>query len=171
MARINVTGGYVPGAIGAIVSLHAKHYAGGLDLGLEFEAKIAMELSSFLLAMDSSRDLFLLATVQGTIAGSLAIDAQRSGVGEAQFLWFVVHPLYNPDDVCSSLVAEGLRFCSKKKYRRLVLLTNADSYVARRVTGDWGFQLVGETENRDWRSPLRQQRLELDAFGGVGKWG
>ena len=31
MARINVTGGYMSGAIGAIVSLHAKHYAVGLD--------------------------------------------------------------------------------------------------------------------------------------------
>jgi hypothetical protein len=171
MARINVTGGYTPGAIGAIVSLHAKHYAGGRDLGLAFEAKIAMELPSFLLAMDPLRDLFLLATVQGTIVGSLAIDARRSLSGEVQLLWFVVHPLYNPDDVCTSLVAEGLRFCSKNKYRRIVLWANADSPVARRMTGDWGFRLVSETENRDWRSPLRQQRLELVACGGAVKPG
>ena len=31
------------------------------------------------------------------------------------------------------------------------------------MTGDWGFRLVGETENRNWQSPLRQQHLELVA--------
>jgi hypothetical protein len=87
MPRINVTGGHMPGAIGAIVSLYAKHYAGGLDLGLAFEAKIATELSAFLLAMDSTRDLFLLANVHGTIAGSIAVDGHTSRVGEAPAVW------------------------------------------------------------------------------------
>jgi hypothetical protein len=154
----------MPGAIGGIVSLHAKHYAGGLDLGLAFEAKIATELSSFLLGMDPMRDLFLLATVHGTIVGSLAVDGHTSRIGEVQLRWFVLDPLYSPDEVCSSIVAEALRFCWGKNYRRIVLLTNADSAVARRLTGDWGFQLVDETETRDWRSPLRQQRFELVAW-------
>jgi hypothetical protein len=43
MPRINVTGGYTPGAIGAIVSLHTKYYAMSLDRGLEYEARIATE--------------------------------------------------------------------------------------------------------------------------------
>jgi hypothetical protein len=163
MTRINVTGGYTPGAIGAIVSLHAKHYAGGVELGLVFEAKIAMGLSEFLIEMDPRCDLFLLGTIQGTIVGSLVVEGHSPAYGEAQFRWFVVHPLYNPDEVCSSLVAEALRFCSEKNYRRMVLLTKADSDVARRVIGDWGFRLIGETENRDWRRPLRQQCLELVA--------
>jgi hypothetical protein len=169
MQRINVTGGYMPGAIGAIVSLHAKHYAGGLDLGLAFEAKIATELSSFLLAMDPLCDLFLLATVHGTIVGSLAVDGHTSRIGDAQFRWFVLHPLYSPDEVCSSLVAEALRFCWGKNYGRIVLWTNADSAVARRLTGDWGFQFIGETEIRDWRRPLRQHRFELVAWRGSRK--
>jgi len=155
----------MPGAIGAIVSLHARHYAEGVDLGLAFEANIATELSSFLLSMDPAWDLFLLATVHGTTVGSLAVDGRGSGNGEARLRWFVVHPWYNPDEVCSSLVAEAVRFCSEKNYRRIVLLTRSGSDIARRMTGDWGFRLVGETENRDWRSPLRQQRLELNFFG------
>jgi hypothetical protein len=145
--------------------------AGGLDLGLAFEAKIATELSAFLLAMDSTRDLFLLANVHGTIAGSIAVDGHTSRVGEAQLRWFVLHPLYSPDEVCSCLVSEALRFCWGKNYTRIVLLTNADSAVARRLTGDWGFQLVGETETHDWRSPLRQQRFELVAWRASRKSG
>ncbi len=73
-----------------------------------------MELSSFLLAMDPCAISLYSQPCQGTIVASLAIDARRSLSGEVQLLWFVVHPLYNPDDVCTSLVAEGLRFCSKK---------------------------------------------------------
>jgi hypothetical protein len=63
MVRINVTGGYMPGAIGAIVSLHARY------------------------------------------------------------------------------------------------LTRSSGDIARRMTGK------GEMENRDWRSPLRQQGLELNILG------
>ncbi|HEY1476911.1 MAG TPA: GNAT family N-acetyltransferase [Chthoniobacterales bacterium] len=171
MARINVTGGYMPGAIGAIVSLHARHYAGGLDLGLAFEAKIAMELSSFLMTMDPAQDLLLLATVHGTIVGSLAIDGHGSRVGEAQLRWFVVHPLYDPDEVCSALLDEALGFASERNYRRIVLWTKAGSDVALKVAGDRGFQLVSETENRDWGRPLRQQRFELVAWNRSGKTG
>jgi len=159
------------GAIGAIVSLHARHYAPGMDLGLAFEAKIATELSSSLMAMDPARDLFLLATVHGTVVGSLAVDGHGSGIGEAQLRWFVVHPLYDPDEVCSSLLAEALRFASERNYRRVFLLTNADSDVARVVTGVWGFQLVDETESRDWRRPLRLQRFELAPWKGSSKTG
>jgi hypothetical protein len=159
------------GAIGAIVSLHARHYAGGLDLGLAFEAKIAMELSSFLMTMDPAQDLLLLATVHGTIVGSLAIDGHGSRVGEAQLRWFVVHPLYDPDEVCSALLDEALGFASERNYRRIVLWTKAGSDVALKVAGDRGFQLVSETENRDWGRPLRQQRFELVAWNRSGKTG
>src|SRR5271165_5532738 len=85
MARVNVTGGYTSGAIGAIVSLHAKHYAGGLELGLAFEARTAMGLSAFLLDMDPLCDLFLLGSVQGTFAGSLVVNGHSPAYGEAQF--------------------------------------------------------------------------------------
>jgi L-amino acid N-acyltransferase YncA len=161
MPRINVIVGYMPGAIGAIVALHAKHYAGGANLGLEFEAGIAKAFSSFLLEMDPGRDLFLVATVHGTIVGSLAVDGHTSHPGEAQFRWFVLHPLYNPDEVCSALLAEAVQFCREKNYWRIVLMTAADSDVTQKLTEDWGFQLVGETERRDWRIPLRERRFEL----------
>jgi N-acetylglutamate synthase-like GNAT family acetyltransferase len=161
MPRINVSVGYTPGAIGAIVALHAKHYGGGANLGLAFEAKIATDLSSFLVEMDSTHDLFLVATVHGTIVGSLAVDGHTSGTEEAQLRWFVLHPLYNPDEVCSALVAEAIRFCRGRNYRRVVLMTAANSEITRKLTRDWGFQLVGESETRDWRTPLRQQRFEL----------
>src|SRR3974377_2534379 len=90
MARINVTGGYTSGAIGSVVSLHAKHYGGGLELGLAFEAKIAMGLSEFLLDMDPLCDLFLIGSVQGTIVGSLVVDGHSPAYGGAEFRGVVV---------------------------------------------------------------------------------
>src|SRR5260370_15326575 len=127
MARINVTRGYTSGVIGAIVSLHAKHYAVGLELGLAFEAKIAMGLSAFLLDMDPLCDLFLLGSVQGTIVGSLLVDGHSPGAGEAQFRWFVVHPLYNPDEVCVLLL-------SPKRSGSVLIRTTCAAFSLRQPT-------------------------------------
>ncbi len=163
MPRINVTGGYAPGAIGAIVALHAKHYAEGPDLALAYEAKVATELSSFLAGMNPKNDLFLVASVHGMIVGSLSVDTRASRAGEAQLRWLIAHPLYGPNEVRTALVGDALQFCSRRNYTRIVLLTNANSEVVRRLASDWGFQLVGEIESRDWPRPLRQQVFELVA--------
>ena len=164
MAPIDVTGGYTPGAIGAIVSLHAKYYAVGLDRGLEYEAKIATELSSFLVAMNPDHDLFLVASVYGMIAGSLSVDGRAFRAGEAQLRWLVLHPLYSPDHVCAALVKEALRFCRRKSFRRIVLVAYENSDLTHRLTGNWGFELIEEVETRDWRHPVRQQVFELASW-------
>jgi ribosomal protein S18 acetylase RimI-like enzyme len=163
MPRINVTGGYVPGAIGTIVALHAKHYAAGPDFVLAYEAEIATELSSFLAGMNPDHDLLLIASVHGMIVGSLSVDSRTSRPGEAQLRWLVAHPLYSPSEVYSALVREALEFCSRRNYTRIVLLTYANSDVVRRLAADWGFHLVGEIESRDWHAPIRQQIFELVA--------
>ena len=168
MPRINVTGGYTPGAIGAIVSLHAKYYAAGLDRGLEYEARIATELSSFLVAMNPDHDLFLLASIYGMIAGSLSVDGSAFRTGEAQLRWLVLHPLYGPDHICAALVKEALRFCLRKNYRRVVLVAYENSDLAQRLTGHWGFKLIEEVETRDWRHPVRQQFFELGGWRAKG---
>jgi hypothetical protein len=161
MPRINVTGGYTPGAIGAIVSLHAKYYAMSLDRGLEYEARIATELSTFLIAMNPDRDLFLLASIYGMIAGSLSVDGRGFRTGEARLRWLVLHPLYSPNEVCSALVKEALRFCRRKNHRRVVLVAYKNDDLSQRLTGDWGFELIEEVETKDWRHPVRQQVFEL----------
>ena len=161
MLRINVTGGYAPGAIGAIVSLHAKYYAEGIDLGLPLEARIATEISSFLMGMNSERDLFLVASIHGMTVGSLVVDARSCRVGEAHLRWFIAHPLYSPNEIRSALIKEALQFCSAKNYRRIILLTNVDPSVARGLQGDWGFQFTGEIESRDGSRRLGQQVYEL----------
>jgi hypothetical protein len=164
MPRIDVTGGYTPGAVGAIVSLHAKYYGVGLERGLEYEARIATELSSFLVAMNPDRDLFLLASIYGMIAGSLSVDGRAIRTGEAQLRWLVLHPLYSPDEVCSALVKEALRFCRRKNFRRIVLVAYKNPDLTQRLTGNWGFELVEEVETRDWRHPVRQQVFELSSW-------
>jgi hypothetical protein len=161
MSRINVTGGYTPGAIGAIVSLHAKYYAMSLDRGLEYEARIATELSTFLVAMNPDHDLFLLASIYGMIAGSLSVDGRGCSTGQAQLRWLVLHPLYSPNEVCSALVREALRFCRRKNYRRVVLVAYKNDDLSQRLTADWGFELIEEAESKDWRHPVRQQVFEL----------
>ena len=42
-----ISEGYKPGCIGKITQLHAAYYAASHGFGLEFEAKVASELSEF----------------------------------------------------------------------------------------------------------------------------
>jgi N-acetylglutamate synthase-like GNAT family acetyltransferase len=164
MPQINVAGGYTPGAIGAIVSLHAKYYATSLDRGPEYEARIATELSAFLVATNPDRDLFLLASIYGMTAGSLSVDGRGLRTGEARLRWLVLHPLYSPNEVCSALVKEALRFCRRKNYRRVVLVAYKNDDLFQRLTGDWGFELIEEVETKDWSHPMRQQVFELSGW-------
>jgi hypothetical protein len=164
MPRINVTGGYTPGAIGAIVSLHAKYDAMSLDRGLEDEARIATELSTLLVAMNPDHDLFLHASIYGMVAGSLCVDGRGFRTGEAQLRWLVLHPLYSPNEVCSALVGEALRFCRRRNYRRVVLVAYQNDDLYQQLTGDWGFELIEEVETKNWRHPMRQQVFELASW-------
>ena len=45
--------GYLPGAIGRIVELHANYYSLNWGFGLFFEARVAKEMSEFLIEVTS----------------------------------------------------------------------------------------------------------------------
>ena len=114
MARLNVTRRLHVGGNWSNCLASREALCRGSGTRSAFEARIAMGLSAFLLDMDPRCDLFLLGSVQGTIAGSLVVDGHSPAFGEAQFRWFIVHPWYDPDEVYQSLVAEALRFCWKR---------------------------------------------------------
>src|SRR5260370_1114449 len=61
MSIIQIHSGYIPGAIGRVVELHATYYAQQWSFGLFFEAKVATNLASFLSRFDEKHDGFWIA--------------------------------------------------------------------------------------------------------------
>src|SRR6202162_2266129 len=58
MSNVQIHSGYIPGAIGSVVELHATYYAQQWSFGLFFEAKVAMNLASFRNRFDEKHDGF-----------------------------------------------------------------------------------------------------------------
>ncbi len=83
VSNLSIDCGYQPGAIGRIAELHGTYYADHWDFGLYFEAKVANELSEFLLRYDEKKDGIWLARRDGRIEGGIVIDGQRAASGGA----------------------------------------------------------------------------------------
>lgn len=81
--------GYFPGAIGRVTELHATYYNQHWGFNLYFESQVATELSEFLLRFDEAHDGFWVATVDGKIVGSVAIDGSSSSTEGARLRWFI----------------------------------------------------------------------------------
>ena len=77
MSKIIISG-YVPGAIGRVVALHAKYYSAVWEFGLFFEAKVAAELSEFMRHFDKSRDGFWIISQDERVEGGIAIDGTEA---------------------------------------------------------------------------------------------
>src|SRR5690606_2728829 len=83
-------GGYRPGALAAIVGLHAGYYARHWNFGLPFETKVGAELAEFLARHDPLRDLFLVGYADGDVVASVIIDQSGGSSRGAHLRWFIV---------------------------------------------------------------------------------
>lgn len=160
MDQVKITG-YVPGAIGRITELHGTYYHRHWNFDLFFERKVATEISEFLGRFDRSRDGFWLATLEGRILGSIAIDgidAEREG---AHLRWFITDPAYHGAGLGKMLLGKAVDFCKTNRFGRIYLWTFAGLDRARHLYETHGFSLCKEQEQNQWGIPLLEQMFEL----------
>ena len=158
MPDVELTAGYVPGAISAIVALHAQYYKHGFALGLAFEARVAIEISSFLLNLDPACDSLIIATSGGSIIGSITVDGRTLGPMEAQLRWFVFDSRHG--GVESALMQEALKFCVARNFRRVLISTVEGSPLVDRLTHTWGFNLFHQSTGHQWDRPIEEILFE-----------
>lgn len=151
--------GYRPGAIGRVAELHAAYYAPRWGLGLYFEAKVARDLSEFLLRLDPARDRFWGLYGDQGLVGSIAIDgAEAEG---AHLRWFILAPERHGRGLGRRLLAEALGFCGARGHARVYLWTFAGLDAARHLYEAAGFRLAEELEAEQWGRTMREQRFVL----------
>jgi len=161
MSEIAIAG-YVPGAIGRVAQMHADYYAGAWGFGLYFEAKVATELSQFLLRLDPARDGFWTAVRAGRVEGAITIDGAKAETEGAHLRWFILSDALRAQGAGNRLLREALAFCRQRKYRRVFLWTFQGLEPARHLYEKYGFRLAEEVEGEQWGRRVLEQRYVLE---------
>jgi len=164
MEEIQITRGYLPGAIGRIVELHGTYYSSNWSFGLFFEAKVAREMAEFLERYDDDRDGFWIASADGRIEGSIAVDGIKAAGEGAHLRWFIVSERLRQKGVGNRLFSAAVEFCRRKAYYRAFLWTFEGLDPARHIYEKHGFNLVESARGRQWGTEVAEQRFEC-VFG------
>ena len=154
--------GYRAGVIAEVVAAHMTYYAAVWDFGLQFEAKVATELSAFLGRYDPARDLFLTATTsESAFIGSITIDGiHGNAVDGAHLRWFITTAQARGTGLGKRLLQEALAFCDAKAYARTYLTTFPGLDAARHLYEEAGFRLATEVDVDDWHGGVGEQLFE-----------
>lgn len=161
-------GGYRPGALAAIVGLHAHYYARHWSFGLPFETKVGAELAEFLARHDRERDLFLVAYSDEEAVASVIVDQSGGGPQGAHLRWFIVSEAMQGKGLGADLLGRAVQFCDERGYERVWLTTFAGLDAARALYEKHGFVLAGETEADQWSGNVREQIFERSRPRVVG---
>jgi len=153
--------GYLPGAIGRIVELHASYYHLDWGFGVFFEARVAKEMSEFLSRFDETRDGLWIVSLNDRIEGGIVIDSIKARTDGAHLRWFILSPEVRGRGFGHRLMEEAISFCKKKDYRKIYLETFEGLCAARHLYEKFGFRLMQEAEGGQWGKKVTEQKFEL----------
>lgn len=156
---VTISEGYEPGCIGRIATLHASYYAMSHGFGMEFEAKVATELSQLCINYVAGRDGLWLARA-AEIEGSIVIDGSHANDRGAHLRWFITSDALRGRGAGRALLEQALAFSDARGYRKVYLWTFAGLGAARHLYESLGFKLVQQHEGKTWGVLVNEQRFE-----------
>jgi GNAT superfamily N-acetyltransferase len=176
--RFEIVEGAIPGALDRVVAMHAGYYGREHGMGEVFERKVAEGLREFLpRALRPRNRLWLATTVNpfdqagqtrqnGQIVGSIAIDGEDLGAGQAHLRWFILDDGCRGQGVGAALLRNAVEFVEAAGFDRTVLWTFKGLDAARHLYEREGFLLVEEYAGAQWGVSLMEQRFVRER-GGV----
>ena len=156
---VTISEGYEPGCIGRITTLHTSYYAKSHGFGVEFEAKVATELSQLCINYVAGRDGLWLARAP-EIEGSIVIDGSHANDRGAHLRWFITSDALRGRGAGRALLEQALAFSDARGYRKVYLWTFAGLGAARHLYESVGFRLVQQREGNTWGVLVNEQRFE-----------
>jgi GNAT superfamily N-acetyltransferase len=150
--------GYSAGCIGRVAQLHAEYYSRSSGFGVQFEAKVAQEMSAFCLAYKVRRDGIWLAR-NHSIEGCIAIDGSGAAAHGAHLRWFITSDALRGQGMGKALLARALAFADGAGFKSVYLWTFAGLDAARHLYEANGFRLVEERPGSTWGTVVLEQRF------------
>ena len=156
--------GYVPGALGRVAELHGKYYNQHWGFGLYFESGIARGFAEFLERYDETRDGIWLATLNGTVEGSIVIDGLHAEIEGAHLRWFIISDTLRGTGMGSKLINTAIEYCRQQEYTSVYLHTFEGLDAAKHLYEKIGFQLIEQHAGTQWGTEVNEQKflLEID---------
>ncbi len=161
MPDIEISKGYIPGAIGRVAELHGSYYHEHWGFGLFFEAKVTTELVEFLRRYEEARDGFWIASLKGRVEGSITIDGLHAEDQGAHLRWFIMSDALRGRGVGNCLITTAIDFCRGKGYKRVFLWSFEGLSAARHLYEKVGFRLVEQRRGTQWGTAVNEQQFEL----------
>ncbi|CAB5696868.1 ribosomal-protein-alanine acetyltransferase [Delftia tsuruhatensis] len=158
-AQIQVLPGYRPGCIGRIVEMHARFYARHAGFGVFFESRVASGLAEFAGRLDKPCNQLWTALDGERIVGSVAIDGEDLGNGQAHLRWFILDDGLRGAGIGRQLLQQALEFCDRHGFEATQLWTFRGLDAARRLYESSGFAQAEEWEGQQWGTPVTEQRF------------
>lgn len=158
-SRLKIVTGYHPGMIGRITEMHGTYYAREHNFGRFFEGKVAAGLADFAGRLDNPCNKIWLAMLNDRIVGSVAIDGEDLGNGEAHLRWFILDDGCRGSGAGRELIAEAMKFCDERPFSAVQLWTFNKLSAARRLYESFGFTLAKEWEGDQWGSMITEQQF------------
>jgi GNAT superfamily N-acetyltransferase len=154
-------GGYYPGVIGQITTLHAVYYHRYWGLDHSFEAQEAVELSDFITFFDDQKDGLWSAVSGDTLVGSIAIAGDRDRLEDGRLRWYIVDPRWQKKGIGTDLISKAIDFSRRAMYKRITLWTFEGLDQARSVYEKHGFRMTVVRDVPQWGGIIREQMFEL----------
>lgn len=159
VADVTIEAGYRPGIIGRCAAMHGRYYSRTVGFGWFFEAKVAAGMAEFAARLDRPGNQVWSAVRAGEIVGTIAIDGEDLGTGNAHLRWFILDDGMRGGGIGRRLLGEALDFCDRQGFPAVELWTFAGLDAARRLYESFGFVLVEEWRGTQWGDAVMEQRF------------
>jgi DNA-binding MarR family transcriptional regulator/GNAT superfamily N-acetyltransferase len=155
---IEIVAGYRPGLIGRVAEMHAAYYSRHAGFGWFFESAVASGIAEFCGRLDQPCNRIWAAVQNERIVGSIAIDGQGLGHGEAHLRWFILDDGCRGAGVGRRLIGEAVNFCDRTGFAATRLWTLKGLDAARRLYEAHGFVLTHEGPGTQWGTEAIEQQ-------------
>jgi GNAT superfamily N-acetyltransferase len=154
--------GYYPGVVGKVTEIHATYYYENWGFDVSFETQVGRELSEFIRNFEENRDGFWVSTINGELAGAIAIDGSEADEEGARLRWFIVPPKFQGRGIGGTLIKRAIDFCKEASFRKIFLWTFEGLDEARSLYEQEGFQLSQEHDAYQWGQKIKEQKFQLE---------
>ena len=158
MVDYEITADYIPGLVGRVTELHAKYYSQHWGFGSFFEAKVATEMSEFLVNYQKNIDRIFSVVLNNTVEAYLIIDRTSETENVAHLRWFIVSDQLRGQGAGNRLLSDAMDFSRSNRYEGVYLWTFKGLSSAKHLYEKYGFVITEETEGAQWGTVVTEQR-------------